>query len=208
MNLITISSVVAETIPTGMMQVVARWKSSNEKPLAPSNRARAVLLPANIWSSELHSERASDNLQLFIHDAISDLARDYLQTICNESSMLRTEVPLESFKLAQLLQWNADRAALSGRLSGDEIKSWVASSATIKNVAATHGAKIADALGAQFVKLASPNHGLTPDQAGSLLTKLWDASDADSTTGLRVQLRLQSIRDRAQQEDNLLASIL
>jgi hypothetical protein len=60
---------------------------------------------------------------------------------------------------------------------------------------------------AQLVKLAGPNHGLTPEKAGKILDNLWQASDADHLTGLRVMLRLQAIRE-ATSADDLLSGIL
>jgi hypothetical protein len=125
-----------------------------------------------------------------------------------ESNWQRTEVPLEAFTLTALLQWQQERAALSGRLNGDEIKQWLSTSATIKHVATSHGDKIAAALGAQLVKLASPNHGLTPEKASKLLDTLWQAEDADSTTGLRVQLKLTAISKKTEESANVLDSIL
>lgn len=206
MTNITITSAAADSVATGTMQLIARWKSTENNPISAANRLRAVILPANIWTQELHT--MSDSLRLFVHDAIEDLARKYLSTICQESNWLRTEVNQDAFSLASLLKWNAEQAALSGRLNGDEIKKWLTESVTIATVATKHGAKIAEALGNQFVKLASPNHGLTPEKADKLLSQVWATDDADSTTGLRVMLRLQSIRDRAQAEANLLDSIL
>lgn len=206
MNLIKIATVVSETVPANQIQIVARWKSTEKNLVSPANKARAVFLPSNIWNEQLSSDNKP--LQLFLHDAIEELARTFLQSSCNESNMLRTEIPLESFQLANLLSWNNERAELSGRLSGDEIKNWISSSATIKSIESAHSKDIALAVGAQFVKLASPNHGLSPEKAGKILTTLWNSEDANSTTGLRVQLRLQAIRDRATVEANILDSIL
>jgi hypothetical protein len=143
-----------------------------------------------------------------VHDAIADLAKDYLSTIVEESNWIRTQVPQESFTLASLLAWNAERAALSGRLNGEEIKKWIAESVTINTIAFKHGAEIAKALGEQFVKLASPNHGLTPEKASKILANLWNAEDANSNTGLRVQLRLDAISKKNADSANVLDSIL
>lgn len=210
-NLLQISSVVPE-VKNGEIVITARWKETKDKPLNPNNRNRSVILPANIWSGEFSvSHEDSDTakqLRLVMLESINDLAKSYLSSICEESNMLRTQVPLEHFQLSSLLTWSAEQAALSGRLNGDEIKSWISQSVTIKQVHEVHGEKIAAALGEQFVKLASPNHGLTPEKADKILTNLWKPEDCDTTTGLRVQMRLTAISKKAEQTANVLDSIL
>lgn len=216
-NLIQITSVPAEIVPDGMMQIVARWKETKDKPISKENRARAILLPANIWSGQIKLETPAlaetgnsetvKQLRLHLLDSLEDLAKSYLSAICEES-MQRTQVPLEHFQLSNLLQWNADRAALSGRLNGEEIKNWLSQSVTIRTVTEKHGEKIGGALGEQFVKLASPNHGLTPEKASKILESIWNPDDCESTTGLRVQMRLTAISKKNENSENLLDSIL
>lgn len=211
-NLINISSVAAEKVEANQLQIVARWKDSKEKTVSPNNRIRAIVLPANQWNEAITVEAGNDEtskmLKLHIHDSIADLAKTYLATICEESNMQRTQVPIEQFTLSALLQWQAEQAAISGRLNGDEIKNWLSSSATIKHVSSVHGENIGKALGEQFVKLASPNHGLTPEKAAKLLSSLWQIEDTDSTTGLRVQMRLTAISKKNAETQNVLDSIL
>jgi hypothetical protein len=209
MTLINITSVAQESTNANEMQIVARWKDTDKRPISAANRIRAIVLPATIWKGdEAIQPIANQSLQLFVHDAIADLAKDYLSTIVEESNWIRTQVPQESFTLASLLAWNAERAALSGRLNGEEIKKWIAESVTINTIAFKHGAEIAKALGEQFVKLASPNHGLTPEKASKILANLWNAEDANSNTGLRVQLRLDAISKKNADSANVLDSIL
>jgi hypothetical protein len=206
-TLVTISSVVADKLADNTLQVVARWKDTDKRPIAAANRVRAVVLPATIWTADL-ATIADNSLRLFVLDAVGDLAKDYLSTIVEDSNWMRTQVPQESFTLAALLAWNSERAALSGRLNGEEIKKWIAESVTIATVATKHGAEIAKALGEQFVKLASPNHGLTPEKAGKILANIWQADDANNNTGLRVQLRLDAISKKTADAANMLDSIL
>ncbi len=211
-NLLTISSTVPTQPDAGKFLIIARWKNGKNpdgstKLVSDSNRARSIQLPTGIWANMIETD--NQQFVLFIKEAVEELAKQYLAKICEDSNMMRTQVPIESFSLANLLQWNSEQAAISGRLNGEEIKNWLASSETIKAVTIAHSAAIATALGAQFVKLASPNHGLTPAKAESLLTKLFVPADADTTTGLRVMLRLQAIRDRSEStEANVLDSIL
>lgn len=213
-TLLNITSVPAEKLNSDQLQVTARWKDTDKRPISPANRVRAVILPATIWSGQitvtaLAGNNATAALRMHILDSIGELAKDYLSTVVEESNWLRTQVPLQAFDLASLLAWQDERAALSGRLNGEEIKQWVASSFTITTVAEKHGAAIAKALGEQLVKLASPNHGLTAEKAGKILANIWNAADADSNTGLRVQLRLTAIRDKAADSgSNVLDSIL
>jgi hypothetical protein len=212
-TLINISSVAAEKLSDGQMQIVARWKDSKDKIVAAANRTRAIELPANYWQNETQCEvngnaEVTKMLKLHIHDSIAELAKNYLATICEESNMQRTQVPIEHFTLSALLQWQSEQAAISGRLNGDEIKSWLSSSVTIKKVIELHGDKVGNALGEQFVKLASPNHGLTPEKAAKLLSSLWQSEDTDSTTGLRVQMRLTAISKKNADSANVLDSIL
>lgn len=209
-NLINITSVPAEKINENQLQLIARWKDTDKRPISAANRQRAVILPANIWTEDASvSAMESKELRLFLLDAVEELARKYLSTIVEESNWQRTEVNADAFTLSNLLTWSAEQSALSGRLNGEEIKQWLTSSVTIKTVSQKHGEQIAKALGEQFVKLASPNHGLTPEKAEKLLTNIWQTEDADSTTGLRVMMRIQAIRDKAQnQQANALDSIL
>jgi hypothetical protein len=203
-NLITISSTVPATVSKESLAVVARWKNGKNpdgtaKIVADANRVRSVILPATIWTADVESDNKP--LQLFILDAVAELAKDYLGKICDDSNMLRTQVNEDAFTLAKLLEWNGEQAAISGRLNGDTIKEWLAESVTIADVTAKHGKEISDALGAQFVKLASPNHGLNPTKAEKILTNVFNGKDADSTTGLRVMLRLQAIRDKVENSE-------
>lgn len=208
-NLLTISSVPAEKLETGQMQIVASWKDTDKRPIAAANRKRAVILPETLWKSDSAVQPiAHKELQLHVLDSIAELAKEFLATIVEESNWQRTQVPQESFALSNLLQWQSERAALSGRLNGEEIKQWLATSETIATIKSIHGEKIAGALGEQFVKLASPNHGLTPEKAAKILANLWKPEDANSTTGLRVQLRLTAISNKSAESANMLDSIL
>lgn len=214
-NLITISSVAAEKLDANSMQIVARWKETKEKVISAANKVRAIQLPSNFWDSELtENANLSANteiakmLKMHLLDSIADLAKNYLSTICEESQMQRTQVPQEHFTIANLLTWQAEQAAISGRLNGEEIKNWLANSATIKHVVSLHGEKVGKALGEQFVKLAAPNHGLTPEKAEKLLSSIWQVEDTDTTTGLRVQMRLTAISKKNENSENLLDSIL
>jgi hypothetical protein len=209
-NLISISTVATES-DTDKLQIIAMWKNTEKKTVSPANRIRAIQLPVDIWSDVNinHAEKnVADQLKLHILDSIAELAKDYLSTICEESQMLRKEVPQSDFSLASLLAWNSERAAMSGRLNGDEIKNWLTSSETIKSISSIHGEAIGKAMGEQFIKLASPVHGLTPEKATKILTNLWNPSDAESNTGLRIQLRLTAISKKTADSANVLDSIL
>lgn len=204
-KLLTISSVVAETVAEGTQQIVARWKDSEKRTISKENRNRAIILPDNIWHEQLDAQ-PSKNLRLFVSDALTDLAREYLSKIVEDSNWMRTEVPQEDFTVSALLTWQEERAALSGRLNSDTIKEWLTHSATVRTVQEKHGKEVSEAFGAQLVKLAGPNHGLTAEKAGKILANLWDVKDSDSNTGFRVQLRLEAI-SKKKEGDNLLADL-
>ncbi len=206
-NLISISSVAAESVKDDQFQIVARWKSTDKRTIPAANKERAVIIPKALWDSSIDATM-TPAIKLFLLDAIADLSRSYLSTIVEESNWMRTSVNEDAFSINSLLTWNQEQAAISGRLNGELIKEWLKSSITIKTISEKHGKEIAEALGKQFISLASPNHGLTPEKANKLLTNLWQADDADSNTGLRIQLRLQSIRDKVQSSVNVLDSIL
>lgn len=221
-NLLPISTTALESkdIPANSIQIAARWKDSKEKTISPNNRVRSILLPADIWNSincsinsdeeENQSSASTTNsqLRLLILDSIESIAKSYLSTISEESNWMRREVNLSAFFLPALLGWQSELAALSGRLNSDEIKSWIASSFTVQSIIQTHGAAIGTALSEQFIRLASPNHGLTPEKAAKILTNLWKIEDTDSTTGLRVQLRLTAISKKNESTASVLDSIL
>lgn len=209
-TLITITSVPADKLADNQLQVVARWKDTDKRPIAAANRVRAVILPATIWTSNSDVTTITNgSFRLFLLDAIAELAKDYLSYIVEASNWQRTQVNEDAFSISSLLSWQQEQAALSGRLNGEEISKWAKGSATVTAVATTHGAAIGDALAAQLVRLASPNHGLTPEKAGKILATLWKPEDADNNTGLRVQLRLTAIRDKSSEASaNVLDSIL
>lgn len=211
-QLINITSVPAEKVETNQLQIVARWKSTDKNPVPECNKVRAVIIDGSTWNNEPSINKLSDpsekTLRLFLLDAIEEVAVSYLRSIVEDSKHQRTQVNLDAFSLSNLLQWQAEQAAISGRLNGDTIKQWISQSATVASVTSAHGEKVGKALSDQFIKLAGPNHGLTPEKADKLLSSLWKVEDADTTTGLRVMLRLQAIRDKAKDEANVLDSIL
>lgn len=208
-NMLTISSVPAAETKAEEMQIVASWKSTEKRQIPAANAKRAVILPANIWTEYPDIGKLENkDLRLHVLDSIAELARAYLAHIVEDSNWQRTQVNLDAFTLARLLEWQSEQAALSGRLNSDEIKQWLKQSATISAVSAQHGEKIAGALGEQFAKLAGPNHGLTAERATKILATLWKEEDAESNTGLRVMLRLQAISKKAQQSEDMLGSIL
>lgn len=208
-DLLNISSVVPEKLPENCLAITARWKDSKDRIVPAANRNRTVVLQSDIWSSDENVTVIQlDALKLHLLDSLEELARSYLQTTVEESNWQRTAVNESAFSLVSLLSWQAEQAALNGRLKGEEIKAWIAKSATILGVKEAHGDAIAKALGDQFVKLASPNHGLTAEKAGKLLANLWKQEDCDSLTGLRVSMKLTAIRDKTPEPKNELDDIL
>ena len=207
MTLINISSKPAETIGANELQIVCTFKDTEKRPIAAANKKRAVLLPANIWNDPTQNLQGSFNV--FVLDAIEELAKSYLATIVEESNWMRTQVPQEDFQLENLLAWQNQRAESSGRLSAETIKAWAEQSATVLTAKTVHGEKVATALVDTFAKLAGPNHGLAPDRATKILTKLWQASDSNDPTGVRVQLRMQGIIDKAAKtQEDVLGDVL
>ena len=98
---------------------------------------------------------------------------------------------------------------MSGRLDADAIKAWAEKSATVTNARTVHGDKVAVALIDTFAKLAGPNHGLAPDRATKILSKLWQAADSNNPVGVRVQLRMQGIIDKANKtQEDVLGDVL
>lgn len=207
MTLINISSKPQETVGANEMQVIATWKDTEKQPIAAANKKRAVILPANIWSAA--TANMENSFRVFVLDAIEELAKAYLTEIVKSSNWLRTQVPQEDFQLENLLAWQNQRAEMSGRLDADAIKAWAEKSATVINAKNVHGDKVAAALVDTFSKLAGPNHGLAPDRATKILTKLWQAADNNDPTGVRVQLRMQGIIDKANKlQEDVLGDVL
>ena len=207
MTLINISSKPQETVDSTQLQIVCTFKDTEKRPIAAANKKRAVLLPANIWNDPTNNLQGS--FKVFVLDALEDLAKSYLATIVEESNWMRTQVPQEDFQLENLLAWQNQRAESSGRLSAEAIKAWAEQSATVTNARTVHGDKVAAALVDTFAKLAGPNHGLAPDRATKILTKLWQAADNNDPTGVRVQLRMQGIIDKASKtQEDVLGDVL
>jgi len=207
MTLINISSKPAETVDATQLQIVCTFKDTEKRPISAANKKRAVILPANIWNDPTQNLQGS--FKVFVLDAIEELAKSYLATIVEESNWLRTQVPLEDFNLENLLAWQNQKNETSARLDAATIKTWAEKSATVTNARTVHGDKVAAALVDTFAKLAGPNHGLAPDRATKILTKLWQAADNNDPTGVRVQLRMQGIIDKASKlQEDVLGDVL
>ena len=206
-TLINITSKPQETVGANEMQIVCTFKDTEKRPISAANKKRAVLLPANIWNDPTQNMQGS--FKVFVLDAIEELAKNYLAKIVEESNWLRTQVPQEDFQLENLLAWQNQRAEMSGRLDADAIKAWAEKSATVTNARTVHGDKVAAALVDTFAKLAGPNHGLAPDRATKILSKLWQAADSNDPVGVRVQLRMQGIIDKANKtQEDVLGDVL
>ena len=206
-TLINITSKPAESTKADELQIIATFKDTEKRPLAAANKKRAVILPANIWNDPTQNMQGA--FKVFVLDAIEELAKSYLATIVESSNWMRTQVPQEDFQLENLLAWQNQRAENSGRLSAEAIKAWAEKSATVLNAKTVHGDKVAAALIDTFSKLAGPNHGLAPDRATKILTKLWQAADSNDPVGVRVQLRMQGIIDKANKtQEDVLGDVL
>ena len=206
-TLINITSKPQETVGANEMQVIATWKDTDKQPISAANKKRAIILPANIWSAA--TANMENSFRVFVLDAIEELAKAYLAEIVKASNWLRTQVPQEDFQLENLLAWQNQRAEMSGRLDADTIKAWAEQSATVVNARTVHGDKVAAALIDTFSKLAGPNHGLAPDRATKILSKLWQAADSNNPVGVRVQLRMQGIIDKANKtQEDVLGDVL
>lgn len=207
MPLINISSKPAETVGANELQIICTFKDTEKRPISAANKKRAIIIPANIWNDPTQNLQGS--FKVFVLDAIEELAKSYLAAIVEESNWMRTQVPQEDFNLENLLAWQNQRAEASSRLNADAIKAWAEKSATVTNARTVHGDKVAAALVDTFAKLAGPNHGLAPDRATKILTKLWQAADNNDPTGVRVQLRMQGIIDKASKlQEDVLGDVL
>ena len=207
-TLINISSKPAETVDATQLQIIASWNSTEKRPIAAANKKRAIILPADIWNANLQPI-TNNSFRVFVTDAVEELAKNYLSAIVEESNWLRTQVPQEDFQLENLLAWQNQKNEASSRLDAATIKSWAEQSATVSNARSVHGDKVAAALVDTFSKLAGPNHGLAADRATKILTKLWQAADNNDPTGVRVQLRMQGIIDKAAKlQEDVLGDVL
>lgn len=197
---------VAPQIAEGLVLVSYNWRSTEKRIVPDSQKHRSVLVPATVIFDESVASVPA-RFRAMIQSALLEIAAARLADFCMDSSMAATTINASLLSTESLLRWNSDRLALQQRLTADEIKSWAPTSATVLSVLAAHGKPAADALLVQLVKLAGPNHGLTPERAGKLLSALWKSEDADNLVGLRVLLRLQSIKEAPSAEsvlDNLL----
>lgn len=207
MTLINITAKPQETVGANELQIVCTFKDTEKRPISAANKKRAVILPANIWNDSTQNLQGS--FKVFVLDAIEELAKSYLATIVEESNWLRAQVPLADFNLENLLAWQNQKNETSARLDAATIKAWAEKSATVTNARSVHGDKVAAALVDTFSKLAGPNHGLAPDRATKILTKLWQAADSNDSTGVRVQLRMQGIIDKAAKtQEDVLGDVL
>lgn len=182
------------------------WRTTEKRVVPDSQKHRSVLVPSHVIYSQAVRE-IPERFREMIYSALLEIAAQRLADFCMNGNMAPTTIDASLFETDALMLWNSERIALQQRLTAEEIKSWAPTSATVQAVLATYGKEHADAVVAQLVKLAGPNHGLTPERAGTLLTKLWKQSDAESLVGLRVLLRLQAIKD-APSAESVLDSLL
>jgi hypothetical protein len=205
LNPITIHTVKAEQT-SGFVLVQYNWRTTAQKVVPESQKHRSCLVPVeNIVSQEVKEIPAK--FRAIVLSALETIASERLADFCQSSNMMAATISADLFNVDALLAWNNERQQLQQRLTADEVKAWAPTSATVLAISAKHGAAHGTAMVAQLVKLAGPNHGLTPEKAGKILDNLWTASDADNLTGLRVMLRLQAIRE-ATTADDMLDSIL
>lgn len=203
--------IIINTTPTEAaadhITLSATWRNTATKVVPESQKYRSVAVPEEYISTQEVKEVPSKYRGIII-DALITIGGERLADFCQNSNMMATTVSAELFRTDALLAWNADRKALQQRLTADELKAWAPTSATVKAAHAAYSEEQANAIAALLVKLASPNHGLTPVQAGNFLARVWKSADADSITGLRVQLRLQSIADSSAAAADALSAIL
>jgi len=205
LNPITIHTVKAEQT-SGFVLVQYNWRTTAQKVVPESQKHRSCLVPVeNLVTAEVREIPAK--YRAIVLKALEEIASERLADFCQSSNMMAATISADLFNVDALLAWNNERQQLQQRLTADEVKAWAPTSATVAAVTAKHGAEHGKAMGAQLVKLAGPNHGLTPEKAGKILDNLWSTSDADNLTGLRVMLRLQAIRE-ATTADDMLDSIL
>lgn len=206
-NPLYIHSVAPEVPADGSMVLVSyNWRTTSNRVVPDSQKHRSVLVPAGLLFDQ-SVEAVPVRFRGMVQAALLEIASQRLADFCMDSSMVATTIGDSLLSTDSLMAWNADRIALQQRLTADEIKAWAPTSATVQAILAQHGKPHADALCAQLVKLAGPNHGLTPERAANLLAKLWKQQDADSLVGLRVLLRLQAIKD-APTAESVLDSLL
>ena len=196
--------IIINTTPTEAaadhITLSATWRNTATKVVPESQKYRSVAVPEEYISTQEVKEVPSKYRGIII-DALITIGGERLADFCQNSNMMATTVSAELFR-------NADRKALQQRLTADELKAWAPTSATVKAAHAAYSEEQANAIANLLVKLASPNHGLTPVQAGNFLARVWESADADSITGLRVQLRLQSIADSSAAAADALSAIL
>lgn len=182
------------------------WRSTDKRVVPETQKHRSIAVPtATLVSPEVLSVPLK--FRPMILAALEEIAASRLADFCMDSSMAATTISADLFTTDALLSWNADRIALQQRLTTEEIKAWAPTSATVAFVKSLHGEPGAKAITETLIKLASPNHGLTKEMASKLLASLWQNSDSDSMTGLRVMLKLKSIAE-AESAASLLGSIL
>lgn len=191
----------------GQLVVFYNWRSTTNKTVPDSQKHRSVLVPEQmILTAEVAA--LPEKFRAIILDALTTIAGERLAEFCTNSNMMATTVSADLFAADSLLQWNADRKALQQRLTADELKAWVATSATVASATQLYGADVGRAVADQLVKLAGPNHGMTPERATNFLAKLWKFEDVQSVTGLRVQMRIQAIADSTAAAADALSAIL
>lgn len=205
-----LNPILISTTPTeakaGHIVIAYNWRSTDKRVVPDSQKHRSILVPESLVADESVALVPSTYRPMVV-DALVEIARARLADYCESSSMMATAISADLFAAPALMAWNADRIALQQRLTADEIKAWLPTSKTVAFATATHGDAVGKAVGEQLVKVAGPNHGMTPAKATNFLTRLWQAADADSITGLRLQLRLQVIAE-GKSTDDVLAAVL
>lgn len=206
LNPIAIHTVSPE-VPAGSMLIAYNWRSTAQKVVPESQKHRSIVIGESlILSDEVKAVAAK--FRPLIVDAITEVARERLADFCQSANMMAAAVSADLFSVDSLLSWNSERAALQQRLTADEVKAWASTSATVAAATSARGPEVGKAVADQLIKLAGPNHGMTPEKATKFLSVLWQAADADNITGLRVMLRLQAIAESSKNSAGLLDSIL
>lgn len=183
-------------VPEGGVILTANVRETKGNTCPVERKHRNVVIPEYILP-----ESVPKQFQCVLLDKFYSLAKQYLETVMEESDRMAREIPVEAFSIPSLLEFFG-RVAVSNRLTGETVGLWFDASATGKSIMAKCAAKGTSVQKYRdlFIKTASPNHGINPNTCTVLLA-LMDESDSAEGIGATLVNRWNATVQKSQNSE-------
>lgn len=186
MNVLSVTTVPAATVPAGKLQITATTRATKGKEIADADRSRSIIV-------DEYTPNVADKYVLLVSSALASLAKDQLAALWKESDP--REVDASLFLEDSLLAYS-QREAESKKLTKEVIADWWKASQFRLFCEKKFGAKASHIL-ARLQNLSAPKPDYTEDQALQAIA-LFGAIELEEGDEIapRLVAKLQDIVDK------------